>query len=84
MPGPEKAGIKLFFRETIKIFYLNLLLKLESFRPPEPYKGKGIKFADESIRRKEGKKKVINMANKVKSKIPSKKAREKIKNYNMF
>ncbi|HJO96834.1 MAG TPA: 50S ribosomal protein L6, partial [Rhodospirillales bacterium] len=26
-------------------------------RPPEPYKGKGIKYADEYILRKEGKKK---------------------------
>lgn len=25
-------------------------------RPPEPYKGKGVKYADENIRRKEGKK----------------------------
>ena len=25
-------------------------------RPPEPYKGKGVKYADEHIRRKEGKK----------------------------
>ena len=25
-------------------------------RPPEPYKGKGVKYADEQIRRKEGKK----------------------------
>ena len=24
-------------------------------RPPEPYKGKGIKYADEVVRRKEGK-----------------------------
>jgi large subunit ribosomal protein L6 len=31
--------------------------KIRSFRPPEPYKGKGIKFVNESIRRKEGKKK---------------------------
>lgn len=29
--------------------------KVRSFRPPEPYKGKGIKYADEVIRRKEGK-----------------------------
>ena len=29
--------------------------KIRSFRPPEPYKGKGIKYADERIRRKEGK-----------------------------
>jgi large subunit ribosomal protein L6 len=30
---------------------------LRSFRKPEPYKGKGIRYADEQIRRKEGKKK---------------------------
>lgn len=29
--------------------------KVRSFRPPEPYKGKGVKYADEVIRRKEGK-----------------------------
>ncbi len=29
--------------------------KIRSFRPPEPYKGKGIKYSDETIRRKEGK-----------------------------
>jgi large subunit ribosomal protein L6 len=31
--------------------------EIRGFRPPEPYKGKGIKYADETIRRKEGKKK---------------------------
>lgn len=31
--------------------------EIRSFRPPEPYKGKGIKYADETILRKEGKKK---------------------------
>ena len=31
--------------------------KLRRFRPPEPYKGKGIKYAGEFIFRKEGKKK---------------------------
>lgn len=30
---------------------------IRSYRPPEPYKGKGIKYADEYIFRKEGKKK---------------------------
>jgi large subunit ribosomal protein L6 len=30
---------------------------IRSFRPPEPYKGKGVKFADERIIRKEAKKK---------------------------
>lgn len=28
---------------------------IRAFRPPEPYKGKGIKYADEVIRRKVGK-----------------------------
>jgi large subunit ribosomal protein L6 len=29
--------------------------EIRGFRPPEPYKGKGIKYADEVIRRKAGK-----------------------------
>ena len=29
--------------------------KVRSFRPPEPYKGKGVKYADETIVRKAGK-----------------------------
>ena len=31
--------------------------EIRAFRPPEPYKGKGIKYADEVVLRKEGKKK---------------------------
>jgi large subunit ribosomal protein L6 len=31
--------------------------EIRAFRPPEPYKGKGVKYADETVRRKEGKKK---------------------------
>jgi large subunit ribosomal protein L6 len=31
--------------------------EIRAFRPPEPYKGKGIKYAGEVLRRKEGKKK---------------------------
>ena len=30
---------------------------IRAYRPPEPYKGKGVKYADEIIRRKEAKKK---------------------------
>jgi large subunit ribosomal protein L6 len=30
---------------------------IRSFRPPEPYKGKGVRYADEYVRRKEAKKK---------------------------
>jgi len=31
--------------------------EIRAYRPPEPYKGKGIKYANEYVRRKEGKKK---------------------------
>ncbi|HUA76834.1 MAG TPA: 50S ribosomal protein L6, partial [Acetobacteraceae bacterium] len=31
--------------------------EIRAFRPPEPYKGKGVKYEAETIRRKEGKKK---------------------------
>jgi large subunit ribosomal protein L6 len=31
--------------------------KIRSYRRPEPYKGKGVKYATETVRRKEGKKK---------------------------
>lgn len=30
---------------------------IRSYRPPEPYKGKGVRYADEYVARKEGKKK---------------------------
>jgi large subunit ribosomal protein L6 len=30
--------------------------EIRSFRPPEPYKGKGVKYSDENIKRKESKK----------------------------
>ena len=31
--------------------------KIRAYRPPEPYKGKGVRYAGEKVRRKEGKKK---------------------------
>jgi large subunit ribosomal protein L6 len=31
--------------------------EIRAFRPPEPYKGKGVRYAGEVVRRKEGKKK---------------------------
>ena len=31
--------------------------EIRAFRPPEPYKGKGVKYADEYVRRKDAKKK---------------------------
>ena len=33
-----------------------VVANIRAKRPPEPYKGKGVKYADEHIRRKEGKK----------------------------
>lgn len=41
--GPDKQAVGQFAAE------------IREKRPPEPYKGKGIKYADEYIRRKEGK-----------------------------
>jgi large subunit ribosomal protein L6 len=31
--------------------------EIRGYRPPEPYKGKGVRYDNEQIRRKEGKKK---------------------------
>ena len=31
--------------------------EIRAYRPPEPYKGKGVRYADEYVRRKEAKKK---------------------------
>jgi large subunit ribosomal protein L6 len=31
--------------------------EIRSYRPPEPYKGKGIRYSDENVHRKEAKKK---------------------------
>lgn len=33
----------------------NYAAKIRDLRPPEPYKGKGVRYADEYVRRKEGK-----------------------------
>lgn len=33
----------------------HIAAKIRSFRPPEPYKGKGVKFVGENLRRKAGK-----------------------------
>jgi large subunit ribosomal protein L6 len=31
--------------------------EIRGYRPPEPYKGKGVRYSDEAVRRKEAKKK---------------------------
>jgi large subunit ribosomal protein L6 len=55
--GPDKARNQIVLSGKDKDLLSKFAFKIKSFRPPEPYKGKGIKFVDESIRRKEGKKK---------------------------
>ncbi len=51
VPNPNKIVISGADKQKVGQFAANVREK----RPPEPYKGKGIKYADEHIRRKEGK-----------------------------
>ena len=51
VPNPNKIIISGPDKQKVGQFAANVREK----RPPEPYKGKGIKYADEHIRRKEGK-----------------------------
>ncbi len=50
-PGPNQIIISGPDKQLVGQFAAEVREK----RPPEPYKGKGIKYADEHIRRKEGK-----------------------------
>ena len=50
-PQPNQIVIKGIDKQKVGQFAAEVRGK----RPPEPYKGKGIKYADEVIRRKEGK-----------------------------
>ncbi len=62
---PVPAGIKITCERptSIKVEGVDKRLvgqvasEIRGFRPPEPYKGKGARYTDETIRRKEGKKK---------------------------
>ena len=51
VPAPNKIIISGPDKQKVGQFAANVREK----RPPEPYKGKGIKYVDEYIRRKEGK-----------------------------
>ena len=51
VPGPNKIVIVGTDKQKVGQFAAEVREK----RPPEPYKGKGIKYVDEVIRRKEGK-----------------------------
>ncbi len=60
-PIPEGIEIKVEKQTNITVSGPNKGLvgqvsaKIRGFRPPEPYLGKGVKYTDEQIRRKEGK-----------------------------
>ena len=61
MPAPEGIKIELPSQTEIvgsgaeKQKVGQVAAEIRGVRPPEPYKGKGIKYVDEHIRRKEGK-----------------------------
>ena len=46
---------KIILKSADKQLLGQVAAKIRSIRPPEPYKGKGIKFGDEKVRRKAGK-----------------------------
>jgi large subunit ribosomal protein L6 len=60
---PVPSGVKVEVKDQTQIMVRGIdkqvvgavAAKLRSFRPPEPYKGKGVKYAEERIRRKAGK-----------------------------
>ena len=51
VPDPNKIIVKGADKQQVG----QVAARIRAIRPPEPYKGKGIKYADEVIRRKEGK-----------------------------
>ena len=63
LPIPAGIQIKALRPTEIEISGANrqqvgqIAAEIRSLRPPEPYKGKGIKYSTETVRRKEGKKK---------------------------
>lgn len=50
-PQPNQIVVKGIDKQKVGQF----ASEIRSIRPPEPYKGKGIKYVDEIVRRKEGK-----------------------------
>ncbi|MEK7358543.1 MAG: 50S ribosomal protein L6, partial [Bdellovibrionota bacterium] len=60
-PIPEGIEVKVDKQTNITITGASKELvgqvaaKVRGFRPPEPYLGKGVKYSDEKLRRKEGK-----------------------------
>ena len=52
-PGPTEIIVKCADRQRVG----QLAAEIRAVRPPEPYKGKGIRYADEKVTIKETKKK---------------------------
>ena len=52
---PAPIQIEIFGADRQKVG--QVAAEIRGYRPPEPYKGKGIRYSDETILRKEGKKK---------------------------
>lgn len=59
---PEEVKVDIEGANKIMVSGINkqvvgqVAAQIRSFRPPEPYKGKGVKYAEEHIKRKAGKK----------------------------
>lgn len=51
IPDPTHVNLKGADRQAVGQF----AAEIRAVRPPEPYKGKGIRYSDERVRRKEGK-----------------------------
>lgn len=51
-PNPNTVIVKGANKETVGL----VAAKIRKMRPPEPYKGKGVRYENEYVRRKEGKK----------------------------
>jgi len=52
IPSQTEVVLKSYDKQVLG----QVAAEIRAFRPPEPYKGKGVKYADENIRRKEAKK----------------------------
>jgi large subunit ribosomal protein L6 len=63
IPAPDGVTFAVPKQTEVKISGIDKQLvgetaaKIRRIRPPEPYKGKGVRYAGEKVRRKEGKKK---------------------------
>lgn len=62
-PVPEGVKLEVIDQTQIKVSGIDkqqvgqVAAKIRGYKPPEPYKGKGIRYKDEYVMRKEGKKK---------------------------